>query len=116
MEFIQNQEMKIISSMQNQSFQVIPSNHFLFDCVKKESNDMISDIKDIRVETNYLLFDVNVDISSLGKKVDSLNVELDNIMNTYEHGDGLVISGDIIQHGNPTENCKDIVFNLFWYH
>ena len=40
--------------------------------------------------------------------------ELDNIIQ-YEHGDKLVISEDI-PHGNPTENCKDIVLNLFWHH
>ena len=34
-------------------------------------------------------------------------------MNT---GDGLVISGDIIPHGTPTENVKDFVLNLFWHH
>ena len=28
----------------------------------------------------------------------------------------LIISGDIIQHGTPTENCNDIVLNLFWHH
>ena len=44
-----------------------------------------------------------------------LNVELDNI-NQYEHGDGSVISGDIIKHGFPTENSEDIVSNLFCQH
>ena len=44
-----------------------------------------------------------------------LNVDIDNI-NQYEHGDGLVISGDKIPHGTPTENCKDIVLNIFWHH
>ena len=34
----------------------------------------------------------------------------------YENGNELVISGDIIPHGTPTENCKDIVLNLFWHH
>ena len=49
------------------------------------------------------------------KKVDSLNVEID-IINQYEHEDGLVISGDIIPSGTPTENYKDIVLDLFWEH
>ena len=44
---------------------------------------------------------------------DSLNVEID-IINQYE--DGLVISGDTIPSGTPTENYKDIVLNLFWQH
>ena len=55
------------------------------------------------------------DISSSQKKVDTLNVEFDNI-NQYKHRDGLVISGDIIPHGTSTENCKDNVLNLFWHH
>ena len=38
------------------------------------------------------------------------------LINPYEHGVGLVISGDIISHGSPTDNCKDIVFNLFWHY
>ena len=28
----------------------------------------------------------------------------------------IVISGHIIPHGTPTDNCKDIVLNLFWHH
>ena len=54
----------------------------LFECIKKENNDMTSNIKDLREETNYLISDL---------KADSLNVELDNI-NKYEHGDDLVVS------------------------
>ena len=73
---------------------------------------MISDIKDIRVETNYLLFDVNVDISSLGKKVDSLNVELDNI-DQYEHRDMLVISEDIIPHMVPQLKIVKTLFLIY---
>ena len=45
-------------------------------------------------------------------KIDGL---IDNV-NQYEHEDGLVISGDIIPHGNPTENFKEIVHNLFCQH
>ena len=58
MEFIQNQVLKIIS---------------LFECVNKEIYDMISDINDLREETNNLIHDIKVDISTLEKKVDSLN-------------------------------------------
>ena len=49
------------------------------------------------------------------KKLDSVNVEICNT-NQYEHGDGLVISGDIIPLGTPTENCKAIVLNLLKQH
>ena len=71
---------------------------------------MILDVQGLREETNDLISDLKVDISTLEKKIDSLNVELDNI-NQYEHGDRLVISGDTIPHCSPTENCKDIVLN-----
>ena len=76
---------------------------------------MISNIKDLREETYDLTSDLKEDISILQKKIDALNVEFDNI-NRYEHNDGLVISGDIIPHGTPTENCRDIVFDLFYQH
>ena len=33
----------------------------------------------------------------------------------YEHGDELVISGDIITHKTPIDNCEDIVLTLFWH-
>ena len=72
-------------------------------------------LKDLREETYNLTSDSKEDISTLQKKVDTLNVEFDNI-NQYEHGDGLVISGDIISHGTPIENYKDIVLNIFWHH
>ena len=49
------------------------------------------------------------------EKIWELNVVIDNV-NQYEHGCESVISGDIIPHGSPTENCKDIVLNLFWHH
>ena len=64
---------------------------------------------------NDKISDLKVDISTLEKKFDSLNVVM-ILINPYEHGVGLVISGDIISHGSPTENCKDIVFNLFWHY
>ena len=73
---------------------------------------MISDIKDLRESTYDLFSDLKVDISTLEEKVDSLNVQIHNI-NQYEHGDELVVSRDINPHGSPTENCKDIVLNLF---
>ena len=76
---------------------------------------MISNIKDVWEDTYDLASDLIEDVSTLQKKVDTLNVEFDNI-NQYEHGDGLVISGDIIPHGTPTKICKDIVFDLFWRH
>ena len=47
------------------------------------------------------------------KKDYSLNV-YNNNNNQYEHGNGLVISRDIIPYGSPIENCKDIVFNLLF--
>ena len=59
--------------------------------------------------------DIKEDISTLQKKVDTLNDEFVNI-NQYEHGDGIVISGDIIPYDTATENCKDIILNLFWHH
>ena len=62
---------------------------------------MTSDIKDLREEMYDLVSDLKVNISTLEKKVDSLNVDSDN-NNQYEHGDALVISGDIIPHGTPT--------------
>ena len=76
---------------------------------------MPSDKKDLRKETNGSTSDLKIDISTLQKKFDSLNVEFENI-NQYEHSYGLVISGDIIPHGIPTENCNDIVSDLLWNH
>ena len=74
---------------------------------------MISDTKDLREETNDLISDLKADISTLEKKVYSLNVEIDNI-NEYEHGDRYFISRNVIPHDSPSENSKDIVLNLFW--
>ena len=76
---------------------------------------MTSDIKDLREEMYDLVSDLKVNISTSQKKVDTLKVEFDNI-DQYKHGDGLVISGDIIPHGTQTENCKNVLFNLFWHH
>ena len=74
---------------------------------------MISDTKDLREETNDLISDLKADISTLEKKVEYQNMENDHF-NQYDHGDELAILGDIIPHGAPTENCKNIVLNLFW--
>ena len=90
--------MKLVSSMQ-EIVQIIIS---LFEWLKKKNNDIISDVYDLWEETNVLISDLNVDIWTLEIKVDSLNVELDN-NNQYEHGDELIISGDII---------SDMVFQL----
>ena len=38
------------------------------------------------------------------------------IINQYDQGYDLVISGYIILLYTPTENCKDIDINLFWQH
>ena len=72
-------------------------------------------ISDVKVETTDLISVSKADISILEKKIDSMNIMIDNI-NQYEHGDELVTSGDIIPHGSPTENCEDIIRNLFWHH
>ena len=55
--------------------QVITS---LFDCLKKENNDMISDTKALREDTYEFITDLKVDISTLEKKFVSLNIALDN--------------------------------------
>ena len=89
--------------------QVITS---LFECVKKENNNMISDMKDLMEKTNDIFSDLKDDISTLEKKVDSLSVDIYDT-DQYKHGEGLVISRDIILHGTPTENCKDIVLHFF---
>ena len=43
----------------------------LFECLKKENNNLISDIKDFREETNVLISVLKTDISTLKKKVQS---------------------------------------------
>ena len=111
MDFLHNHVLKTVSSIQD-IVQIITS---LFECLKKENNDLISYIKELREEVNDLISNLREDISTIEKEVDNLKVEIDNIIQ-YEHGDGLVISGDIIPHSTPTENCKDIVLNLFWRH
>ena len=62
---------------------------------------MISNIKVLKEETHDLTSDLKEVISTLQKKVDRLNVELDDIQQ-YEHRDELVISGDIVPYGTPT--------------
>ena len=69
----------------------------LFECVKQENNDIISNIKGLREETYDLSSNLKEDISTLQKKIDTLKVEFD-IINQYEHGDALVVSGDIISY------------------
>ena len=117
MNAIQNQILRIISCtyQNNETEEVVQVITSLFECLKNENNDLISNIKDLREEVNDLISDLKDDISTLQKEVDSLKVEIDNI-NQYEDGNGLVISGDIIPHSTPTENCKEIVLNLFWHH
>ena len=100
--------MKIVSSIQ-EIVHLITSH---FECVQKDNNYMISDIKDLMEETYDLISDLRVDISTIQKKVDSLNVEFHNI-NQYEHGDKLVILKNIILQGTPTENRNDNVHNYF---
>ena len=55
------------------------SNNFTLDCLKKENNDMISDIKDLMEEKNDLISDLKVHISTLEKIVDNLKLVIDNI-------------------------------------
>ena len=69
---------------------------------------MNATISDLREDINDLIYDLKDDISTLNKKVDSLYVDIENT-NRYEYGDSLVISGDIIPHGTPTENFKDFI-------
>ena len=71
---------------------------------------MISDVYNLREETNDLISDLLDDISPLRKKIDSLNVEIDKI-NQYQHGDELVISGDIILHGTQTVKTLLLIYS-----
>ena len=111
MEYLQNHVLKAVSSIQD-ILHVITS---LFECVKKESDAMILNIKDLREETYDITSDLHDDITILQKKIESLNIEIDNI-NKYADSNGLIISGNIIPLGTATENCKDIVLNLFCRH
>ena len=49
--------------------------------VKKENNDIISHIKDLREETNDFISYLKDNISTLEKKVDSLIVEIEILIN-----------------------------------
>ena len=53
MEVIQNQVLKIVSSIHQSKDmeEIVQVLTLLFECVKKENNNMISDIKDLREET-----------------------------------------------------------------
>ena len=42
----------------------------LFECVKKENNDINSDIKDLRDETYVWIYNFRLDISTLENRVD----------------------------------------------
>ena len=73
MDAIQNQILRIIScTYQNKDteevVQVITS---LFECLKKENNDLISYIKELREEVNDLISNLREDISTLEKEVPS---------------------------------------------
>ena len=85
MEAIQNQILRIISithqSMNTEEVVEVPTS--LFECLNKENNYIISDTQDLREEINDLISDLNY-ISTLEKKVGSLNVEIDNI-NQNQH-------------------------------
>ena len=61
---------------------------------------MISDVKVLMTKVNDIISDLKNDISYLEKKVDNLNDEIGN-NNQYGHGDGLVVSGDVIPYGTP---------------
>ena len=93
METIQNQILRTISSTHQsrdmeEILEVLTS---LFECRKKENNDIISDTKNLREETYDIISDAKHYISTLKKKIVSVNVEID-IINQYEHGDVLVNS------------------------
>ena len=94
--------------------EIVQAITILFECLKQENKYMNSDLKDLREESYDLTSDIKINISTLQKNVYSLNLEID--INQYEYGDDLVISGDIIPHGTPTENCKDILLKLIWHH
>ena len=65
-----------MSSIQD-ILQIITS---IFECVKKENDDMILNIEDLSENTYTLTFDLKEDISTLQKKVVSLNLEFDYIV------------------------------------
>ena len=46
----------------------------LFEREKEENNYMVSDVNDLKEETNDLISDIKIDISTLKNKVDNLNV------------------------------------------
>ena len=112
MDLLQNYVLNAVSNIQD-ILRILTSH---FECVKKESDDMISDIKDLREFTHDLNSDLREDITTLQKKIDILIIEFENNNNQCEDGDALIIYGDIIPQGTATENCKDIVLNLFWQH
>ena len=91
--------------------QVITS---LFECVKKENNDIISNIKDLREETNkWFNFWLKGRCFNFRKKVNCQQVSLIPNINQYGHGDELVISRYIIPHGSPTQNVGKLFLTFF---
>ena len=64
MEAIQNRILKIISCthQSKDTEEVVQVLTSLFECLKKENNDIISDIKDLREEANDLISDLKDDI------------------------------------------------------
>ena len=101
-----SQKAERISSVE-EIVQVITS---LFECVKKENIEMISNIKDLREETNDLISDLKVDISTFENKVNSLNIEIDN--NQYEHGD-MLLSQDILFHMVHQQKIVKTLFLIY---
>ena len=53
----------------------------LFECLKKDNNDMILDIKDLMAGSNDLISDLQGDISTLKNEVDSLTSRLMILIN-----------------------------------
>ena len=79
MDGIQDQKLKIIANLQQSKDveEIIQKITPIIECIKKKSDDMISDVKDLRIEVNDIISDLKNDISYLEKKVDSLNDEID---------------------------------------
>ena len=73
---------------------------------------MILDVQGLREETNDLISDLKVDISTWEKNSWQSRGELDNI-NQYEHRDVLVISGDIIPHMVPQLKIVKTLFLIY---
>ena len=70
MEVIQSQILRIISSTHQSKDveEVVLVLTSFFECLKKENNDIISDIKDLREEINDLVSNLKNNISTLERK------------------------------------------------